>query len=257
MKIVTWNVNSINARETLVARFLDAEQPDVLAIQELKMDHDQVPRDLFISRGYHLAVHAQKRWNGVLIASKTPVSDVMAGLPAAEGDQARVVAATTGGIRFVNLYCPQGQAADSPKFPYKLAFFDALNAWLKGAVDPTTPWVVLGDINIAPRAEDLWNVAAFENVPTHHPEELPRWAELVGFGLQDVVAPRVPAGTFTFWDYRGGAFHKGQGMRIDHILATAPVDARVVSVAVEREWRKKVDDLTPSDHAPVSVVLAD
>ena len=257
MKIVTWNVNSLNAREELVARFLDAERPDVLALQELKMEADQVPRDLFISRGYHLAVHAQKRWNGVLLASRQPITDVMMGLPAAEEDQARVLAATTGGVRFVNLYCPQGQAIDSPKYPYKLAFYDALSAWLRTQLDPAAPWVVLGDLNIAPRAEDIWDPERFRDIPTFTPEEHVRWAELVSFGLADVLAPRVPPHTYTFWDYRGGAFHKRQGMRIDHVLATAPVDARVAAVAVERDWRKKVTDLTPSDHAPVSVTLAD
>ena len=257
MKIVTWNVNSLNAREQLVARFLDTEAPDVLALQELKMEADQVPRDLFISRGYQLAVHAQKRWNGVLIASRLPMSDVELGLPAAEGDEARVVAATVAGVRIVNTYCPQGQAVDSPKFPYKLAFFDGLIASLRARVDPAAPWILLGDLNIAPRAEDVYSVEAFRDVPTHHPLELERWAALTSFGLSDLFAPRVPAGTFTFWDYRGGAFHKRQGMRIDHFLGTPPVDARVLEVAVEREWRKKVGEQTPSDHAPVRVTLAD
>ena len=257
MKIVTWNVNSLNAREELVARFLDAEAPDVLAIQELKIEEDQVPRDLFAARGYHLAIHAQRRWNGVLIASKTPLTDVMAGLPEAEGDEARVIAATTAGVRFVNLYCPQGQAVDSPKFPYKLSFYDALTRWLRGALAVDAPWVVLGDLNVAPHPEDIWDPVAFANVPTFHPDEHARWRELVSFGLADVVHPRVPAHTYTFWDYRGGAFHKRQGMRIDHVLASAPIDARVAEIAVLRDWRKKVADLTPSDHAPLVVTLTD
>lgn len=256
MKIVTWNVNSLNAREELVARFLDAVEPDLLAIQELKIEEDQVPRDLFAARGYQLAIHAQKRWNGVLIASRAPLTDVQVGLPDAEEGEARFVAATAGGVRFVNLYCPQGQSADSPKFAYKLRFYDALIAWLGGAMDAAAPWVVLGDLNVAPHPEDIWDPARFEGVPSFHPEEHARWAQLVGLGLIDVARPRLPPNTYTFFDYRGGAFHKRQGMRIDHVLATDPVDARVTSVKVERDWRKKVAGLTPSDHVPLTVELA-
>jgi exodeoxyribonuclease-3 len=257
VKIVTWNVNSLNARADYVGRFLDAEAPDVLAIQELKMEAAQVPRELFESRGYHLAMHAQPRWNGVLIASKAPISDVMAGLPAAEEDEARIIAATTFGVRFVDLYCPQGQAADSPKFAYKLRFYDGLIAWLRGVVTPDAPWVVLGDLNIAPCPEDIWDPAAFAGVPSFHPEEHARWAELVSFGLRDVVVEHTTPPFFTFWDYRGGAFHRHHGMRIDHVLTTAPVAARVTDVAVPRDWRKKVEGLTPSDHAPLVVILAE
>jgi len=258
VKVVTWNVNSLNARADYVGHFLDAVDPDVLAIQELKMTEDQVPRELFTSRGYHLAIHAQPRWNGVAIASKAPITDVMAGLATAEEDgEARVLAATTFGIRFVDLYCPQGQAVDSPKFPYKLRFFDGLIAWLREQVTPDAPWAVLGDINIAPRPEDIWDPKRFANVPSFHPDEHARWAELVSFGLSDVVADRVEAPFYTFWDYRGGAFHRKQGMRIDHLLATPPVADRVTEVEVPRDWRKKYEGLTPSDHAPLVVTLAD
>jgi len=255
VKIVTWNVNSLNARGELVGHFLDEEAPDVLAIQELKLDADSVPTDLFEARGYHVAYHAQKQWNGVLIASREPMHDVMAGLPAAEEGEARVIACTVGGVRLVNLYCPQGQRADSPKFAFKLRFFDALIAWLADAMDPSAPWIVLGDINIAPHPEDVWDTAAFDGVPTYHPLEHERWGRLVDLGLEDVVRPRIEPGTYTFWDYRGGAFYKKKGMRIDHVLATAPAASRVSAAWVERDWRKKRHGLTASDHAPVCVTL--
>lgn len=255
MKIVTWNVNSLKAREGFVARFLDALEPDVLCIQELKLEEELVPRDLFTARGYHLAIHAQRQWNGVLIASKAPIEAVETPLLAVEEGQARAIAATIAGVRFVNLYCPQGQAADSPKFPYKLAFYDGLIAWLGARVDPAEPWVVMGDLNVAPLPADVWDPVRFAGVPTYHPEEHARWGKLEALGLEDVVRPLVPAGTHTFWDYRGGAFHKGQGMRIDHVLMTPPAAARVREAWVEREWRKKKDELAPSDHAPVVVVL--
>lgn len=255
MRIVTWNINSINARKDLAALFLDAERPDLLAMQELKLETDKVPRDLFESRGYHLAVLGQKSWNGVLIASKTPLSDIQTNLPGDNGES-RFIAATTRGIRFVNLYCPQGQSVDSDKFPYKLAFYDALIHRLANDHRPDEPLVVLGDLNVAPEPDDVWDVSKFEGIPSYHPLEHQRWRRLLDCGLQDLVKPRIPSGTFSFWDYRGGDFRFNHGMRIDHILGTAPVAANAVSAAVLRDWRKKKDGITPSDHAPVLVELS-
>ncbi|MEM7483161.1 MAG: exodeoxyribonuclease III [Acidobacteriota bacterium] len=256
MRIVTWNVNSLNARQDYVGHYLDAESPDVLCIQELKMEEDKIPRDLFEERGYpHLAIHGQKSWNGVLIASKSPLENVAKGLPEVDDGQSRMIAATVGGLRLVNLYCPQGQNVDSPQFPYKLAFFDGLVRWLGEHCDPSQDLLVVGDLNVAPAARDVWSEEALAGVPSYHPKEHARWARLLDFGLEDVVEPRVEAGTFSFWDYRGGAFRFNQGMRIDHILATRSAADRVVEAAIERPWRKKVEGLTASDHAPVSVTL--
>ena len=253
LTIVTWNVNSLKARADYVARFLDAEAPDILAIQELKLATEKVPRELFESRGYHLAVHGQKQWNGVLIASKQPITEEVVGLPEADEGQARLVACATSGLHLVNLYCPQGQSADSPKFVYKLAFFDALNAWLRSHHDPTQKLVVLGDINIAPHADDLWDPAAFEGVPSFHPKEHERWKELIDFGLHDAVLPFIEKGTYSFWDYRSGRFRYNQGMRIDHILVTETLHKSVCEAGVMRPWRKKIDGMTASDHAPVFI----
>ena len=259
--LVTWNVNSLSARETLVSLFLDEVSPDVLCIQELKLPDERVPRKLFEDRGYHVAIHGQPRWNGVLIASRTPLADIHTGLPDGDEGQSRLIAATLAdGTRLVNLYCPQGSAADSPKFAYKLRFFDALLAWLQHSADPQAPLIVTGDINIAPEAQDLWSVEAFRNVPTFHPEEHVRWGRLVDWGLHDAARPHMPPKTFTFWDYRGGAFPRDMGMRIDHFLVTAPVLPRVQHAAVLRGWRHKRDhageSLTASDHAPVVLTLA-
>ncbi len=254
MRIVTWNVNSLKAREELVGLYLDQESPDVLCLQELKLETSKVPVELFEDRGYHLACHGQKSWNGVLIASKTPITDVHRGLPDDDG-QARSIAATVDNIQLVNLYCPQGQSVESPKFPYKLAFFDSLRSWLDVEADATQPLVVLGDLNIAPRPEDVWSVDAVAGIPSYHPDEHARWAQLLEFGLHDVVAPRVEPGTFSYWDYRGGAFHRNIGMRIDHILVSEPLLPRVTAAFVSRDWRKKKQGLTASDHAPVNLDL--
>ena len=139
MRIVTWNVNSLNAREDFVRLFLDEESPDVLCLQELKLEASKVPAELFEERGYHLAIHGQKSWNGVLIASKAPLADIDRGLPEVDEGQARAIAATTFETRLLNLYCPTGQSADSPRFPYKLAFFDGLKRWLDARAKPTPP----------------------------------------------------------------------------------------------------------------------
>lgn len=261
MQFITWNVNSLNARQALVTHFLDTVSPDVLCIQELKLPDERVPREMFTERGYHLAVHGQPRWNGVLIAAKEPISDVHTGLPDGDEGQARLIAATVAGIRLINLYCPQGQSADSPKFVYKLKFFDALIDWLAHTAAPDQPLILTGDINIAPNPEDIWSPEAFDNVPSFHPEEHLRWNRLIEWGLVDVMQPRLKPGAFTFWDYRGGAFYRNRGMRIDHFLVTAPLIDRVESGKVLRNWRKKQtingQKLTASDHAPVELIVAD
>ncbi len=254
MRIVTWNINSLNARKDLAAMFLDAEQPDVLALQELKLETEKVPRDIFTSRGYELAVHGQKTWNGVLIASKLPLSDIETGLVGDAGES-RYIAATLGGLRIVNVYCPQGQSVTSDKFPYKLGFYDGLIARLEASLPAHPNLVLLGDLNIAPGPEDVWDVTKFDNIPSYHPLEHQRWKRLEALGLIDLVKARVPPRTFSFWDYRGGDFRFDHGMRIDHILGTASVDARVKGARVLRDWRKKKNDITPSDHAPVLVEL--
>ena len=135
MKLVTWNVNSLKAREEFVADYLDEARPDVVCLQELKLEEKSVPRELFEDRGYELASHGQRQWNGVLIASKEPIPNVVKGLPEGDQGQSRLIACQIGGLKLVNLYCPQGQAEDSPKFQYKLRFFQALRQWIG---DPKT-----------------------------------------------------------------------------------------------------------------------
>lgn len=254
MRIVTWNINSLNARKDLAAAFLDEVGPDVLALQELKLETDKVPRDVFESRGYEVAIFGQKSWNGVLIASRTPLSEVVTGLEG-DGGESRFIAATIDGVRFVNLYCPQGQSVESEKFGYKLAFYDSLIAKLTQMAQGAQELVVLGDLNVAPEPDDVWDVSKFEGIPSYHPLEHQRWKRLLDVGLEDLVKPRVPSGTFSFWDYRGGDFRFNHGMRIDHVLGTPAIAGRVVSAGVLRDWRKKKGDITPSDHAPVLVEL--
>ncbi len=264
MRLVTWNCNSLSARKELVGLYLDEEKPDVLCLQELKLETDKVPRELFESRGYHVAVHGQRSWNGVLIASKFPLRDIEVGLPLADLGEARLIAATLdapgtgsaiGPLRVVNLYCPQGQSVESEKFAYKLGFYDGLIAWAERARAAYASLVVCGDLNVAPGDDDVWDTKQFVDTPSFHPLEHQRLARLLALGFHDAVRPHIKPRTFTFWDYRGGAFRFDQGLRIDHVLVSKSLVPHVSEAWVARPWRKKKGELTPSDHAPVGIRL--
>ena len=255
MQVMTWNVNSLKAREDFVFDYLDEARPDVVCMQELKLETEAVPKQLFEQRGYEVAIHGQKQWNGVLIASKKPIKNVTMGLPDGDDGQSRLIACEIDGLKLVNLYCPQGQKEDSPRFQYKLQFYEALRKWIADTYKPSDNLLIVGDLNIAPLKTDVWDVGAFKNVPTYHPLEHEAWNQLIAFGLEDVVQPLIEPGQFTFWDYRGSRFRLNQGMRIDHALATKSVAAWVTQATIDREARKKRNDNAPSDHAPVTVTL--
>ncbi len=262
MKIVTWNVNSLKARKEYVEAFLDAEKPDILAIQELKLETDKVPKDIFTSRGYHLAIHGQKQWNGVLIASKKEIHDIHVGLPEGDEGQSRLVAGTIEGIRFVNLYCPQGSEETSPKYVYKLGFFDALISWLEKNHSKEEPIMLLGDINIAPRPCDVyWDLQEKPSIVTHHPAELQKLERLLAFGLTDLGQSLQEEGDFTFfdyrsfWDFRRRRFRYDLGVRIDLFLVSDVLIPHAKSIDVLRTWRHKKKGMKPSDHVPVVLEL--
>lgn len=250
MILATWNVNSLNARQEHLAAWLDRRQPDVVALQEIKLTEDRLPRELFTTRGYQLAAVGQPSYNGVLVASRAPLEVVQAGLPEADQGQARVLAVVAGGLTVVNLYCPQGTAVGTEKFSYKLRFYDILTDWLRPRA--RAGWVVLGDLNIAPLPEDVWSTAELRDEVSYHPLEHERLRALLGLGLVDLVQPRLGPQRFTFWDYREGAFRRGRGMRIDHILGTRELPARVRAAGIDADERARDK---ASDHAPVWVDL--
>ena len=262
MNIVTWNVNSLKARQPYVEAFLDEVQPDVLAMQELKLTEDNIPNEMFIERGYYLAVHAQKQWNGVLIASKKEIHDIQVGLPDGDDGQARLVAGTIDGIRFVNLYCPQGERETSEKYQYKLRFFDRLISWLSEVSHPDHELVLLGDINIAPHPYDVyWDTKEHPNWVSHHPLELQRFASLLEWGLYNLGDTLLKPGDFSFFDYRSfwdfsaRRYRYDLGMRIDHFLASKSVASKAKSMETLRSWRHKKNGHKPSDHVPVLLRL--
>jgi exodeoxyribonuclease III len=266
MRIATWNVNSLKARLEKVLWWLDRARPDVLLMQETKLADADAPADAFAGAGYALAHHGEGRWNGVAIASRLGVADVTTNFgeplrPPATPDvaddeplaEARMIAAVCSGVRVVSVYAPNGRQVGSPFYAAKLAWFERLARWLTAA-DPGKPLVVGGDFNVAPADADVWDPAACHG-GTHVSEaERRAFARLCAWGLVDAYRLHRPEpGRYTWWDYRAGHFHKNFGMRIDHLLVTAPLAARTVWAEIDREARKGKP--VPSDHAPVVIDL--
>ena len=267
MRIATWNVNSLRARLDKVSWWLERAAPDVLLMQETKLADADAPSEAFALAGYALAHHGEGRWNGVAIASRVGVSEVVANFgqplrPAATPDvgddeplaEARMVSAICGGVRVVSLYAPNGRAVDTPFYRAKLAWFERLRRWLGDECDPGEPLVLGGDFNVAPADADVWDPAACHG-GTHVSEpERRAFGELLTWGLEDAYRLRHPEpGRYTWWDYRAGNFHRNVGMRIDHLLVTRPAAGRTVWAEIDREARKGKP--LPSDHAPLVIDL--
>ena len=255
MRVATWNVNGLRARLDFVLLWLKARAPTVLGMQELKVEDAEFPFDAFRAAGYEVAVHGQKGWNGVAIAAKAPIEVQDRGLPGEAGQGARLIRANVGGLSFATVYCPNGKTLDHPDFPRKLAWFDSLRDYVAGL--DAENLVLGGDFNIVPKAADCWRGAAADGTIFCTPEERSRYQALEETGLVDLFRHRHPtAQEFSWWDYRGGAFHRGLGLRIDMILGTEAVAKRVREVVIDRDFRRKKDGLTASDHAPVYADLA-
>lgn len=265
MRIATWNVNSLKARLEKVAWWLERAKPDVLVMQETKLADADAPRGTFEGLGYELAHHGEGRWNGVAIASRCGIADVVtnfgeplraAKTPDVTDDEpmaeARMMAAVCGGVRVVSIYAPNGRVVGSPFYQAKLGWFDRLARWLAAAANPSEPLVIGGDFNVAPADADVWDPTACHG-GTHVSEpEREAFARLVQWGLVDAYRVHHPEpGRYTWWDYRAGNFHKNFGMRIDHLLVSAPLAKRTVSAEIDREARKGKP--ASSDHAPLVI----
>ena len=256
MRIVTWNVNSVKQRVPRLLPWLDERQPDVVCLQETKLEDDAFAELLgkeLENRGYAVAAHGEAAWNGVAILSRVGLEDVVTGLAGAPGfphPEARAVSATCGGIRVVSVYVPNGRVPDSEHYHYKLAWLDALSKVVAAGPEAT---VVCGDMNIAPADEDVFDPDAYVGQTHVTAPEREALAALQGVGLHDFVRDHWPdERVFTYWDYRAGMFHQDLGMRIDLVLAGGPVAERVRAAWVDRQARKGSG---PSDHAPVIVDL--
>lgn len=254
MRVVTWNVNSVRARIDRVYSWLKRNQPDVVCLQEVKTTRNSYPyRELELA-GYRSVVHGQKTYNGVAILSRHPIEDVQRGWTPGEDedtDEARLIAATIQGVRIVSAYIPNGHRPGTEKFVYKLGWLERLrDSYLPDGFDPDAPLLVCGDFNVAPHDLDVHDPALWENTTICHPQVRMRMQRVLDFGLTDTfrhLHPEEP-GAFTWWDYRNQALENNLGVRIDFILATDPMLARL-----ERAWtdRDERAGQKPSDHAPV------
>jgi exodeoxyribonuclease-3 len=265
MRLATWNVNSLNARLAKVTWWLDRARPDVLLMQETKLVDGAAPREELARHGYELAHHGEGRWNGVAIASRIGISEVITnfGMPlgaAKTADvpddeplrEARMISAVCDGIRVASIYAPNGRTVGSVFYDAKLSWFGSLKRWLAEQRSPHEPLVVGGDYNVAPMDDDVWDATACHGGTHVSPPERAAFRELCDWGLVDAYRRMQAApGRYTWWDYRAGNFHKNFGMRIDHLLVTRPVAERVVWAEIDREARKGKP--TPSDHAPLII----
>jgi exodeoxyribonuclease III len=256
VRVATWNVNSVKQRVPRLLPWLDQRRPDVVCLQETKLG-DEAFRELLgtelAARGYQVAVHGQAQWNGVAILSRVGLAEVICGLPGAPGfpdPEARAISAACAGLRVHSVYVPNGRVPGSDHYRYKLSWLAALREVV--AADPEQA-VVCGDLNIAPTDADVFDPQAYLGQTHVTLPEREALARLHDVGLTDVVRDRWPTEqVFTYWDYRAGMFHQNLGMRIDLVLAGAPVAARVRAAWVDRQARKGTG---PSDHAPVIVDL--
>jgi exodeoxyribonuclease III len=264
VRLATWNVNSIRSRIDRVTDWLARADVDVLAMQETKCTDAQFPTMPFAALGYDVVHCGHNQWNGVAIASRVGVDDVQmsfAGQPAWNAvDEARAIGATCGGVRVWSLYVPNGRTVDDPHYAYKLEWLAALRETAAGwlADEPTVPIALVGDWNIAPTDEDVWDVEFFRG-STHVTEPERAAFRAIEAQFNDVVRPFTPSpGVYTYWDYTQLRFPKRQGMRIDFILGSPALAARVVHAEIVRDERKpgKKGTPAPSDHAPVLVELS-
>jgi exodeoxyribonuclease-3 len=254
MLLATWNVNGVRARLEFVLRWLRDRKPDVVGLQELKVTDEQFPREAVEAAGYQVVTHGQKAWNGVAILSRVTAQVTQVGLPGQGDFGARMLTADIGDLSFTTIYCPNGKAVGHEDFPRKLAWLDVLAAHFASSHDPERPTALCGDFNICPAALDSWNEDKLRGTIFHTDDERARFRRLLDWGFRDAFREKHPdVKAFSWWDYRGGAFHRGQGLRIDFLLATPPLMERVRAVTIDRDYRKKQDGMTPSDHTPVMV----
>ena len=252
MRIATWNVNGLRARLDYVRIWLEARQPDVVGLQELKVSEEEFPASAFDDLGYEVVVYGQKAWNGVAILSRHPAEPTLRGLPGQEAFGARLVGARIAGLTFATVYCPNGKDLAHEDFGRKLEWYDDLARYWPSQIGADEAAVLCGDFNVVPAPIDSWRGEAGDGSIFHTPEERSRYGALLELGLRDLFRESCPdTRAYSWWDYRAGAFPRGHGLRIDFVLGTSRVLERVVEVRIDRDFRKKQEGLTASDHAPV------
>ena len=251
MKIVSWNVNSLNVRLPHVLGYLKEHRPDVLALQETKQTDDKFPKDDIEAAGYHVAFQGQKTYNGVAIISKHPLEDVSFDIPNLDDPQKRVIAATIQGIRIIDIYLPNGQEIGSEKYAYKMKWITELKAYVQEELNQYDKLVLLGDYNIAPADIDIHDPDRWRGKIMCSDEERSHYQDLLDMGLHDSLRELHPdEPMFSWWDYRANAFRRKWGIRIDHLLVTP--NLKVIAGGIHAEERAKE---RPSDHAPAWIEI--
>ncbi len=249
MKIATWNVNSLKVRLPQVLEWADKHRPDALCLQETKLQDEQFPAADLQAAGYSPLYSGQKTYNGVCIVSLAPPSATITGIPGFVDPQKRVLAATIGGIRIINIYVPNGESVESDKYQYKLRWLAAFRDWLKVELALHPRLAVLGDYNIAPEDRDVHDPAAWEGKVLCSKPEREAFGGLIGLGLKDSFRLfEQPEKSFSWWDYRMNAFRRKMGMRIDHILLSEELAKACTACTIDIGPRQNE---RPSDHAPV------
>jgi len=255
LTVASWNINSVRMRLPRLLAWLERTRPSVVCLQEIKVMDEDFPRAEIEARGYQCVVYGQKSYNGVAILALLPVTDVVRSLPGDPQDSdSRFLAATIGGVRIMNIYAPNGQAVGSEKYAYKLEWYRRLRAHLD-ALDPQGEALLCGDFNVAPEDRDVWDPEQWRGQILCSDPERAAMRQVVAWGFTDALRMLHPEDViYTWWDYRAGAFHRGWGMRIDHVLVSAPLAWRCVAVEVDRAERKGEK---PSDHAPIVASFRD
>lgn len=250
MKLATWNVNSLKVRLPQLLEWLAQSRPDVICLQETKLEDAKFPRAEIEAAGYSVAYSGQKTYNGVAILARAPLEDVAHGFPQ---EQKRMLAATVAGVRVVCVYCPNGQAVGSEKYEYKLQWFAQLRAWLKEELARQAQLAVLGDFNVAPEDRDVHDPKAWEGQVHVSPPERAAFQALLELGLADAfrLFPQAEK-SFSWWDYRRMAFRRNAGLRIDQILLSGPLAQRCSACSIDKAPRRLE---RPSDHTPVIAEL--
>lgn len=255
MRIASWNVNSLKVRLPQLLDWLAQTQPDIVALQETKLEDDRFPAQTLAEAGYQCVFHGQKTYNGVAILARgRELSAVQAGIPGFEDPQARALAASCGALRIINLYVVNGQAVGSEKYAYKLRWIEAAQAWIAAELARHPELIVLGDFNIAPEARDVHDPALWgeHSILTSTAERAALQA-LLALGLNDSFREFEPGeGHFSWWDYRAAGFRRNLGLRIDLILSSLALRPRLSGAGIDRETRAQE---RPSDHAPVWLEL--
>ena len=256
MRVATWNVNGLRSRLEFVKLWLRERIPDVVSLQELKLQDDKFPYAEFEAEGYFATVYGQKAWNGVAVLAREEPTSLQKGLPGQQEFGSRLLTVEVGGLIVSSLYCPNGKSVEHEDFARKLAWFESLADHLEGSSAAAGPAIVCGDFNICPQAIDSYNEAGKAGKIFHTQRERRVFQSLLDLGFADLYRQLHPQRqAFSWWDYRAGAFHKNQGLRIDFLLGSDQLPG-VSATEIDRDYRKKQEGLTPSDHAPVWADLA-